>query len=81
MSATDSIEPYPHADKARHLDNGIVKFPVNVHGIYVEKSKVSGYTTITAKQNDLVLRFVIDEDACQHLAVLLIGDIKAAPKE
>jgi len=73
MSVTDSIELYPHSDKAKHLDNGIVKFPVNVHGIFVEKSKGSGYATITAKQNDVVLRFVIDEDACRHLAALLTG--------
>jgi hypothetical protein len=69
-----TIEPYPHAIKAKHTDNGIVKFPVNVHGIYIEKSELSGYTTITAKQNDMVLRFVIDEDACRHLAKLLIGE-------
>jgi hypothetical protein len=59
MSETGStaIEPYPHAYKPKCLNNGIVKFPVNVHGIYVEKS-ASGYTTITAKQNDVVMRFV-----------------------
>jgi hypothetical protein len=66
-------EPYPHAVKARLLDTGIVKFPVNVHSITVEKNKLSGYTTVTAKQNDLVLHFVIDEDACRHLAALLTG--------
>jgi len=66
-------EPYPHAVKARLLDTGIVKFPVNVHSITEKKSKLSGYTTITATQNDLVLRFVIDEDACRHLAALLTG--------
>jgi hypothetical protein len=44
MSETGStaIEPYPHAVKAKHTDNGIVKFPVNVHGIYIEKSALSG---------------------------------------
>ena len=76
MSLTGSaIEPYPHAVKAKHTDNGIVKFPVNVHGIYVEKSAETGYTTITAKQNDVILRLVIDEDACRHLARLLRGEI------
>jgi hypothetical protein len=76
MSETGStaIEPYPYAYKAKCLDNGIVKFPVNVHGIYVEKSALTGNTTITAKQNDLVMRFVIDEDACRHLARLLNGE-------
>jgi hypothetical protein len=73
MSATGSTELYPHSDKAKHLDNGIVKFPVNVHGIYIEKSRLTGWTTITAKQNDVSLRFVIDEDACRHLAALLTG--------
>ena len=68
------MKPYPHAIEAKLLDTGIVKFPVNVHAIYIEKSKLSGYTTITAKQNDVSLRFVIDEDACRHLAKLLIGE-------
>jgi len=64
-------EPYPHAVKAKHTDNGIVKFPVNVHSLLVERSQTSGYTRVIAKQNDTVLSFVLDDDDCAHLAELL----------
>jgi len=74
MSVTGSAiaEPYPHAIKAQHIDNGIVKFPVNVHSLLVERQS-SGYTRVVAKQNDTVLSFVVDDEDCQHLAALLIG--------
>jgi hypothetical protein len=65
------VEPYPHAVKAKHLDKGIVKFPVNVHSLLVERSKTNGHTRVTAKQNDTVLSFVLDDDDCRHLAELL----------
>jgi hypothetical protein len=64
-------EPYPHAIKAKRTDNGIVKFPVNVHSLLIERSQSSGYTRVIAKQNELVLSFVLDDDDCQHLAALL----------
>ena len=67
-------EPYPHAVKAKLLDTGIVRFPVNIHSITIEKSALSGYTTITVEQNATTLYFVIDDDACRHLARLLNGE-------
>jgi hypothetical protein len=74
MSVTGSAitEPYPHAIKAQHTDNGIVEFPVNVHSLLAERQS-SGYTRVVAKQNDTVLSFVLDDEDCQHLAALLIG--------
>jgi hypothetical protein len=66
-------ETCPHALKAKLLKRGIVKFPVNVHGIYVDKGE-HGLTTITARQNEVVLSFVFDKEACQHLAALLTGE-------
>lgn len=72
MSVIGSVnEPYPHAIKAERIENGIVKFPVNVHSLLVERSQSSGYTRVIAKQNDTVLSFVLDDDDCQHLAALL----------
>jgi hypothetical protein len=65
------VEPYPHAVKAKHLDKGIVKFPVNVHSLLIERGQASGYTRLIAKQNDTVLSFVLDDDDCRHLADLL----------
>jgi hypothetical protein len=64
-------EPYPNAVKAKHIDTGIVKFPVNVHSLRVERSAITGHTVITAKQNDITLSFVLDDDDCQHLVALL----------
>jgi len=63
-------EPYPNEFKPLLVERGIVKFPVNIHGIYVEK-RDDGFTILTAKQNDVKLEFVIDDDACGHLAALL----------
>jgi len=68
-----ATEPYAHAVKAKHLDNGLVKFPVNVHGIYIERSETTGYTRIIATQNDTTLSFVLDDDDCRHLATLLLN--------
>jgi hypothetical protein len=68
------IEPYPHAVKAKHVDHGIVKFPVNVHGIWIERSKMSGNVTLKARQNDVTLQFILDRDDCDYLAKLLRGD-------
>jgi hypothetical protein len=66
------IEPYPHAVKAKHLEDGIVKFPVNVHSLRIERSAVDGgYVQLIAKQNDICLRFVLDEEDCRYLATLL----------
>jgi len=67
------VEPYPHAIKAEHIANGVVKFPVNVHSLLIERQG-SGYTRIVAKQNDVVLSFVLDDDDCQHLAAILRAD-------
>ncbi len=73
MSVAGSIgEPYPHAIKAQHTENGLVKFPVNVHSLRVERSgDDSGYTRIVARKNDLSLSFLLDDDDCRHLAALL----------
>lgn len=30
MPLKDAIEPYPHAVKAKHIEDGIVKFPTNI---------------------------------------------------
>jgi len=68
---TDSpMEPYPHAIKAKHIEDGIVKFPVNVHAIHILRDG-GRYITLVAKQNDVCLRFVLNEDDCRHLASLL----------
>lgn len=64
-------EPYPHAVKAQHLDNGIVKSPLNVHGIYVKRGTLSGCTQIAVKQNEISRSFVLDDGDCRHLAALL----------
>jgi len=60
------------ATKARHLPTGLVKFPPNIHGIYVERSRNSGRVTLVLRQNDTYLRFVLDDDDCRHLAALLV---------
>lgn len=77
MPLKDAIEPYPHAVKAKHIEDGIVKFPTNIHSIRVERSGMTGYTRIVAKQNDVTLAFVIDDDDCRHLAALLVGERNA----
>jgi len=71
MSATGSDIEYN--SKTTRLPTGIVKFPPNIHSIHVEHSDVTGYTTIIAKQNAITLTFVLDDDACLHLAGLLAG--------
>jgi len=74
MSVLGSIdEPYPHAIKAQRIEKGIVKFPVNVHSLLIERGEDSGYTRVIAKQNDTVLSFVLDDEDCRHLAELLMG--------
>ncbi len=64
-------ETYPNAVKSKHIDNGIMKFPVNVHFLLVERSQISGYTRVIAKQSEMVLSFVLDRDDCAHLTALL----------
>jgi len=54
----------------KRLANGIVKFPPNVYGIYIEK-QASGHTHLIARQNDTRLTFILSEDDCLHLAALL----------
>ena len=62
-----------HTDsgKATHLESGLVKFPPNVHGIYVEPQD-SGDVRLCVRQNDVQLSFVLDETDCKHLAALLL---------
>ena len=73
---TGSInEPYPHAIKAEHIDNGIVKFPVNVHSLLVER-QTSGYVRVIAKQNDTVLSFVLDNAIAVILRNYLCGTLR-----
>jgi len=75
MSETGSAnEAHPNAIKGKHLGNGIVKFPPNVHGIYVNRSKGSPYTEIVVRQNSVSLTFVLDDADCRHLSKLLAGD-------
>jgi hypothetical protein len=69
--AGSTIEPYPHAIKAEHTPTGLVKFPVNVHSLQVERSDTSGHVRVVAKQNDITLSFLLDDDDCRHLAALL----------
>lgn len=54
----------------KHLDNGVVQFPPNVHGIYIQKRE-DGLTDLTLRQNDTRLSIVLDAEACAHLARLL----------
>jgi hypothetical protein len=61
----------PPESTATLLDNGVVKFPPNVHGIYVEP-QASGTVHLVVRQNDQRLSFVLDASACRHLADLLI---------
>lgn len=63
-------------NKAKHLDDGIVKFPPNVQSLRVDHSAVSGYTQIIARQNDVSLVFVLDENDCRHLATLLTKNLR-----
>lgn len=53
-----------------HLPNGIVQFPPNVHGIYIEHQQ-NGRKRLVLRQNDVRLSFVLDGAACRHLAALL----------
>ena len=58
------------AVETRHLPHGIVKFPPNVHGLYVEPRE-DGRMDVTACQNDIRLVFVLERDDREHLAQLL----------
>ena len=71
MTTGSTKEPYANAIKALHAERGLVKFPVNVHSLLVERSQISGYTSVIAKQNDISLRFLLDDDDCRYLAELL----------
>lgn len=64
------------AAKFTHLDGGLVKFPPNVHGLYVEPATPGGYpyTVLKARHNDQEPCFVLDEADCKHLASLLLRD-------
>jgi hypothetical protein len=64
--------PKPYSHSVLKTKIGLVKFPPNVHGIYIEKSP-TGAKTLTVRQNDLRLVFVLEEDDCQHLAKLLVS--------
>jgi hypothetical protein len=50
MSVTGSAiaEPYPHAIKAEHINNGLEVFAVNVLSLLVERQS-SGHTRVIAK--------------------------------
>lgn len=63
-------EIYPRNAKALHTETGIVKFPSNIHGIYVEPG-ATGSKVLTVRQNDVRLSFVLEEEDCRHLAALL----------
>jgi len=64
------MEVPPNA-KAQHLRNGLVKFPPNVHGIYVE-SQDGGLTHLVVRQNDTRFLFLLEAADCEHLASLLL---------
>lgn len=57
----------------RKLEDGLVKFPPNVHGLYTEQ--IPGYLVLVARQNEQRMNFVLDEDARRHLAALLLKDL------
>ncbi len=71
MAVTGSGIKDSEAVRTEHLENGVVKFPPNIHGIYVERGKATGYTRIVARHNDVSLTFVLDDSDCRHLAALL----------
>jgi hypothetical protein len=73
--AASDIEPYLHAINFKRVDHGIVKFPVNIHGIWIERNPISCQVILKAHQNDVSLQFILDDDGCQHLAKLLMGEI------
>ena len=52
------------------LATGVVQFPPNVHGVYVERQE-SGDTVLTVRQNHARMPFILDDEACAHLAALL----------
>jgi hypothetical protein len=71
MSLTGSdIEFTP---KAKRLEDGIVKFPPNIHSIRINHSDETGHTTLNARQNNVTLTFVLNEEDCLYLAALLTG--------
>lgn len=58
------------SSKAKRLEDGLVKFPPNVHSIRIRRRE-DGYTDIILKRNDLTLTFVADSEDCEHLISLL----------
>ena len=65
----------PPSGKSSHLEHGLVKFPPNVHGIYVEPQE-TGDVRLTVRQNEVRLSFVLDEGDCKHLASLLLREVR-----
>lgn len=59
-----------NSSKATRLDDGLVKFPPNIHSIRIRRRQ-DGYTDIVVMRNELTLTFVADNEDCEHLASLL----------
>jgi hypothetical protein len=58
--------------KFSHAESGLTRFPLNVEQISVEREATR--TWLVARRNDVVLRFPLREEDCQHLADLLTQD-------
>ena len=56
------------------LETGVVKFPPNIHGIYVER-EATGHVLVTLQRNDSRLSLLLDAAACRHLATLLLRGV------
>ena len=59
--------------KTTLLENGLVNFPPNVHGIYIEPQD-SGDVCLRVRQNDIQLSFVLGKSEREHLAALLLRE-------
>jgi hypothetical protein len=55
----------------RHAEKGMTRFPPNVEQISVEKERAK--TWLTARRNDVVLKFPLTVSDCRHLAALLLA--------
>lgn len=75
---SDDLTPYADAS-FRPLEDGLVKFPPNVHGVYVTPL-AHDLVTLEARQNETRLRFVLDEAARRHLAAILLRDLPEASR-
>jgi hypothetical protein len=72
MSSIPSFtqEPSAMSDASfSHAEKGLTRFPPNVEQISVEHEETC--TWLVTRRNDVLLRFPLSPDDCQHLANLL----------